>query len=52
VQFECHTAFGESLKLKEIRLFLAIMVADHEMVCTVYLADFFMPRAAQSSLTR
>src|SRR5580704_12207605 len=32
-QFECHTTGDEPHKLKEIRLLLAIMVADGEMVC-------------------
>jgi hypothetical protein len=45
VQFECHTAPCESYKLKEIRPFLAIMVADNETVCTEYPAHFSGPSA-------
>jgi hypothetical protein len=31
---------GESHKLKEMRPFLAIILADPEMLCTLYLVDF------------
>jgi hypothetical protein len=40
VQFECHPAGGEPHNLKEIRPFLATMVADNETLCTDYLVDF------------
>lgn len=40
MQFECHTAVGDSHKLKELRLLMAIIVADSEMVCTECRVDF------------